>query len=127
VLINRGWIPYDKKPAATRGAGQIAGPVVIEGILRQDKRQGLFMPANDAAKNIWFWYDLPEMARAASVPTALPVYVEAGPAANPGGFPIGGQTWLRLPSNHLEYAFTWYALAVALAAIYILYHRQQRT
>lgn len=126
VLINRGWIPYDKKAAASRAAGQVEGAASVEGILRRDQRQGMFMPPNDAAKNSWFWYDLPAMAKAAGVADALPIYVEAGPTPNPGGFPIGGQTRVKLPENHLEYAFTWYALAVALAAVYILFHRQRR-
>ena len=52
-------------------------------------------------------------------------FVEAGPAKNPGGFPIGGQTRITLPNDHLQYAITWFSLAVALMVIYVLYHRQQ--
>jgi surfeit locus 1 family protein len=31
--------------------------------------------------------------------------------------PIGGVTIIDLPNSHLQYAVTWYGLAVALAAI----------
>jgi surfeit locus 1 family protein len=52
------------------------------------------------------------------------VFVEAGPEPNPGGLPIGGQTQLDLPNDHLQYAITWYSLALALAVIYGLYARR---
>ena len=78
------------------------------------------MPANDPARNEWFWYDLPALARAADVPEAAPFYIEAGPVPNPGGFPIGGQTQIELPGNHVGYALTWFALALALGAIYVV-------
>ncbi|MBI3706116.1 MAG: SURF1 family protein [Proteobacteria bacterium] len=127
VLINRGWVPYERKDPARRAEGQVAGAVTVEGILRREPRHGLFMPDNDAARNEWFWYDLPAMAVATRLADLAPFYVEAGTVANPGGFPIGGQTIIELPSNHIQYAITWYALAVALAVIYVMWHRQQQS
>jgi surfeit locus 1 family protein len=126
VLVSRGWVPYERKDPAGRTAGQVAGPVTVEGILRTEPRKGWLMPANSAERNEWFWFDLPAMAQAAGVPDAARFYIEAGPQPNPGGFPIGGQTQVQLPSNHLGYALTWYALAVALVAIYIASQRAPR-
>lgn len=125
VLVNRGWVPYERKAPDRRAEGQVGGMVTVEGVLRRDERQGPFMPDNDPAANVWFWYDLPAMSRAAGLDPPARFYIEAGPQPNPGGFPIGGQTLMTLPSNHLQYALTWYALAVAAAAIYILYHRRR--
>jgi surfeit locus 1 family protein len=127
VLVNRGWVPYSRKEPATRQEGQVAGPTTIEGILRTEPRKGWLMPDNDAARNEWFWFDLPAMKSSAGVPDAAPFYIEAGPAPNPGGFPIGGQTIVQLPSNHLQYAITWFALAIALAAIYVASQRAPRS
>lgn len=124
VLINRGWVPYDRKDPATRQAGQVEGTVTVEGILRTEPRKGWLMPDNDSARNIWFWFELPAMAQAAGVPDAAPFYIEAARQSNPGGFPVGGQTIIQLPSNHLQYALTWYALAIALAVIYIVSQRR---
>lgn len=123
VLVNRGWVPYSRKDAAARAEGQLAGPVTVEGILRTEPRKGWLMPTNSAQRNEWFWFDLPAMKQAAAVPDAAPFYIEAGPAPNPGGFPIGGQTMVQLPSNHLQYAITWYALAIALGVIYVVSQR----
>ena len=36
----------------------------------------------------------------------------------PGGLPRGGVTRLDLPNRHLEYALTWYGLALTLIGVY---------
>jgi surfeit locus 1 family protein len=125
VLVSRGWVPYERKAPQTRAAAQVQGPVEIVGILRREPRRGWLMPENDAQRNEWFWYDLPAMARATALPELAPFYIEADATPNPGGFPIGGQTVAAVPSPHLQYAVTWYALALALAVIYVLWHRQR--
>lgn len=127
VMINRGWVPYDRRDPSTRMAGEVGGPVTVEGILRTDPRRGptWLMPDNDPARNQWFWFDLPRMAAAAGLSDVAPYYIEAANTPNPGGYPIGGQTMVELPSNHLEYAITWFSLALALAVIYVVWHRQR--
>ena len=124
VVINRGWVPPDRKPPALRDAGQPADPVVVEGVVRRGGRPSLFTPDNQPDENIWYWIDLPAMSRALGAEVA-PFIVEAGPVPNPGGFPVGGQTPSEIRNNHLQYAITWYALAGALSVIYALYHRRR--
>jgi surfeit locus 1 family protein len=125
VLVNRGWVPPARKDPARRAAGQVAGEVGVEGVLRAAPQRSWAMPDNDPARNVWFWWELPAMARAAGLDRVAPFYVEASidPAA-PEGAPLGGQTRHQLPDNHLGYALTWYALAAALAAIYVISQRQ---
>jgi len=122
VLVNRGWVPYERRKPETRAAGQVEGQVTIEGIARREARKGWFMPDNDPTRNEWFWYDLPAMAAAAGLSDIVPLYIEADASPNPGGFPIGGQTIVEIPSPHLQYAITWYALAIALGVIYFVWH-----
>ena len=55
------------------------------------------------------------------------IYLDAGPAENPGGLPKGGQTRIELPNDHLTYALTWFALALSLAVIYVIYHLRSDT
>ena len=72
---------------------------------------------------MWFWYDISAMAaQAGAGRNPLPVVIEAGDAPNPGGFPIGGQTNVNIANNHLQYAFTWYSLAITLIVIYFVFH-----
>jgi surfeit locus 1 family protein len=55
----------------------------------------------------------------------LPFYVDADATPNPGGLPVGGQTRLDLPNDHLQYAITWYALAAGLLGVYIVFIRRR--
>ena len=129
VLVERGWVPTEKRDAATRAAGNPPGMVPVDGLLRlaPAEKPGWFLPANDPGRGEWFWIDLPAIARAAGVPEALPFYLEAGPAPNPGGLPVGGQANTELRNDHLQYAITWFALAAALAVIYLLLLRRELT
>ena len=122
VLVDRGWVPPERKPPSMRAQGQFAGTVTVEGIARTRFRKSFFQPDNDPAKNVWFWVDLRAMARAAGV-TAEPVLVQADLSDIPGGLPKGGQLLVELPNNHLSYIVTWYSAAVAIAVIYVLWHR----
>ena len=128
VLVERGWVPTDKRNASTRAQGNPPGEAVVYGLLRlaPAEKPGGFVPANDPGRGEWFWIDLPAMARAADVPEALSFYVEAVPAPNPGGLPLGGQANTDLPNDHLQYAITWYFLAAALAVFYVLLLRRER-
>jgi surfeit locus 1 family protein len=31
-----------------------------------------------------------------------------------------------LPNDHLQYAITWFALAIGLAVVYVVYHRGRK-
>ncbi|MBI3515628.1 MAG: SURF1 family protein, partial [Proteobacteria bacterium] len=124
VLVNRGWVPLAARLPAARPSGQVEGTVRIEGAVRLSSVPGWFTPANEPGGNLWFYPDVAQMAAAAGLSRVSPVFVEAGPAPNPGGLPIGGQTQVELPNDHLQYAITWYSLAAALAVIYGLFcHR----
>jgi surfeit locus 1 family protein len=126
VFVNRGFVALELKDKAKRAAGELSGTVHIAGLLRVPpaKKPTFFLPDNRPDLNLWFWVDLPAMAKAAGVPDAAPFYIDADAAPNPGGWPKGAVTRLALPNDHLQYAITWYALAVALIVIYIVYHRR---
>jgi surfeit locus 1 family protein len=123
ILIDRGWIPDDRKDPASRAAGEVQGNVAVEGLLRGSQIQSWLVPDNEPQNNVWFYVDVPAMARWAGLAAPHPYYIEAGPTPNPGGLPIGGQSHIDLPNNHLQYAITWYSFAVSLSVIYFLYHR----
>lgn len=123
TLVDRGWIPLDRKNPATRAEGQLQGTVTIDGLIRKPGRSSWFVPDNQTDQNVWFYVDIPPMAAHAGLANVRPYFVEAGKAPNPGGIPIGGQSRIELPNNHLSYAITWYSLAIALVVIYLIYHR----
>jgi surfeit locus 1 family protein len=125
VLFDRGWIPQEKKDPAKRAEGQVPGPVTLTGIVRRTQEQRQFAPDNVPERNVWFHVDAPLMRRmAGAAPDAKldTFFLEADAAANPGGFPIGGQTRLDIPNDHLQYAITWFLIAAALVGVYLAYH-----
>ncbi len=122
VLVDRGWIPIERKPPETRAEGQVAGAQALDGIVRLPPDRAWMQPDNEPANNMWFYVDLPAMAAASGAALRTDLYVDAGPAENPGGYPVGSQTRIELPNDHLQYAVTWGLLAAALAVIYVLYH-----
>jgi surfeit locus 1 family protein len=125
VLFDRGWIPSTKKNPATRTAGQLSGHVDLVGVIRRNQPKPYFVPDNDPAKDFWFTVDVPLMrkiAGGASDPKLDEFFLEADAAPNPGGLPIGGQTRLNIPNDHLQYAITWFLIGLALIGVYIAYH-----
>jgi surfeit locus 1 family protein len=127
IFINRGYIPADLRNPAKRATGQIAGTVHVVGLLRlpPTERPNWFLPENRPDLNYWFWIDLRAMAAADALHRVAPFYIDADAAPNPGGWPRGGVTPLDLPNDHLQYAITWFSLAVALIVIYLLHHRRR--
>lgn len=123
VLINRGWVPNDRKLPETRVEGQLAGDVSLDGIVRQPQRQSWFQPPNEPQANIWFYLDPAEIAATSGLPVRQDLYLDAVKTELPGGFPIGGQTRIRFPNDHLQYAITWGSLALALIVIYVISSR----
>ncbi len=125
ILVNRGWIPLDRKSPESRKPGNPAGEAAVEGYLRAESGPGWFTPKNEPDKNFWFFVDLAAMAKGHGIAKLEPFYVEAGPAENPGGFPVGGITRFEIPNDHLQYAITWYSMAIIGIVIYLLYHRRR--
>ena len=115
VMVNRGFVPEDRKDPATRAQGQIAGPVEIVGVMRWPEQPGLFTPAGEPTKNLWFARDPAAIAQAKGLAPVAPFYVEQESPPAPGGLPRAGKLQPTFPNNHLGYAITWYGLALVLA------------
>jgi surfeit locus 1 family protein len=125
VFVNRGFVPTDLKDPAKRAAGQPAGSIRVGGLLRvpPDTKPGWFVPDNRADINYWFWVDLPAIGTAAGLGDVAPFTIDADATPNPGGWPKGGVTPLVLPNDHLQYAITWFSLAIVALVIYLLSQR----
>ena len=129
LMVNRGFVPFDRKDPATRPEGQVDGPVTIEGLARNPlaEKPSFIVPDNDPAKNVFYWKDLGAMAARAGVPAEelLPFFLDAGAAPVPGGLPVGGVTLIDMPNSHLQYAVTWYGLAATLLVVLVLMLRRK--
>jgi surfeit locus 1 family protein len=113
VLVNRGFVPPERRDPASHGARQ--GPVTVTGLLRMSEPGGAFLRANDPAAGRWYSRDVAAIARARRLGKVAPFFIDADATPNPGGYPVGGLTVVAFPNNHLVYALTWFGLA-ALSA-----------
>jgi surfeit locus 1 family protein len=128
VLVDRGFVPNAFKEPSSRAQGEIDDEVAVTGLARNPETQGLFIPDNEPEGNRWFWRDLGAMSKSmfpAGGPDIAPFILEAERSDIPGGWPLGGQTRLDLPNNHLQYALTWFLLALCLVVIYVIYVRSR--
>ncbi|MBS3648246.1 SURF1 family protein [Pseudaminobacter sp. 19-2017] len=126
VFVNRGFVPYENKDPATRPMSQPTGEAVVKGLARNPvlQKPSMLVPDNDPAKNIFYWKDLNAMAGGIYLPlrsVILPFSIDADATPNEGGLPIGGVTIINFPNNHLQYAFTWFGLAAALAGVMLVW------
>ncbi|MGY3603274.1 MULTISPECIES: SURF1 family protein [unclassified Bradyrhizobium] len=116
VLVNRGFVPPERREPSTRREGNPPGIVSVTGLLRITEPEGGFLRSNDPAANRWYSRDVAAIAAARGQSQVAPFFVDADATPNGGGYPIGGLTVVRFPNNHLIYALTWFAMAIMLAA-----------
>jgi len=121
VLVDRGFVPEGLRDPATRAGGQEEGAIAVEGLLRLPQETNRFTPEPDLGRRTWYARDPAAMAEFLGISLRAPVVIEAGPEPNPGGWPLGGQTLVSFPNNHLQYAVTWFGLALVLLAVYLVY------
>lgn len=114
VLINRGFVPPDRRAPESRAAGQISSETSVTGLLRLSEPRGGFLRTNDPANGRWYSRDVGEIAAARHLSDVAPFFIDADATPNPGGYPVGGLTVVAFPNNHLVYAITWFGLAAML-------------
>lgn len=113
VLVNRGFVPPEKRDPASRPARQ--GVVTLSGLLRVSEPGGAFLRSNDPGGGRWYSRDVAAIASARGVGEVAPFFIDADATPNPGGYPIGGLTVVNFPNSHLAYALTWFGLALLSA------------
>jgi surfeit locus 1 family protein len=127
VMVNRGFVPEDRKQIALTAAGEPSGPVEIVGVLRWPDTHNWFSPTNDVAHNLWFARDPVSIAAAKGVAPVAPFYVEQESPTPAGGWPQPGKLVVHLRNEHLQYAITWYGLALALVVMFVVFVARQRS
>ncbi|WP_137046177.1 SURF1 family protein [Pseudolabrys sp. FHR47] len=118
VLVNRGFVPTERKDAATRRQGTSSGAVEIVGYMRWPESRGMFAPADDMKADVFFTRDPQAMAAARGWTVDAPFYIDQELPVPAGGLPKPGRIDVKLPNNHWQYAITWYGLALALIGVY---------
>ena len=149
LFARRGWVPLEtaaayknwlelqKKQAVSDEGDSVITIQTFNGMLVPKFTRGMMRPDNSPKTNEWYWTDLPAMAAASGLdPTKVipALFLEDG--ANDVKSSDVSPPWLtRLESDgccanldrnaHLEYALTWYSLAIVLLVIYFALWRQK--
>lgn len=119
VVVNRGYTRDWQYPVRT-------GPGEIVGYLRWPEPSPWFVTDRDASADIWYVRDHRLMARVRNWGDVAPFYVEQEAPTPPGGVPHPAHLRPNLPNNHLQYALTWYGLAVVLIAVFVIWTAGRR-
>lgn len=127
VLVNRGFVPPERRDPATRAAGQATGPQTVVGLVRLSEPGGGFLRRNDPNTDRWFSRDVDAIAEARGLSDVAPYFIDADVTANPGGWPRGGLTVIRFANSHLVYALTWFGMAaLTLIGLWVFVRERRR-
>tara|TARA_R110000787_G_scaffold33448_2_gene87408 strand:- start:1185 stop:1859 length:675 start_codon:yes stop_codon:yes gene_type:complete len=118
VMVDRGFMPV-----GSGREGALPDPVTLTGNLQWPNETDKFTPAPDMANNIWFARDVDAMAAALG---AKPILIVARNVAFEDGdvtpFPVDTA---RIPNDHLQYAITWFSLALIWLAMSVYFLRRR--
>lgn len=122
AVVNRGFTPDAMRDASKRTESMVEGEVEIIGLARNPilEKPNSLIPDNQLKKREFYWKDFSDMAKLArgeSQSPVIPFFIDAGKSEAYNGYPLGGTTRMSFPNNHLQYALTWYGLALALIGV----------
>lgn len=126
LLVNRGFLPL-----GSTVPGVSEGPVTITGMVRLPHQPGWMQPDNPPDAGLtdpWVRVDPQRMGPVLGAPLAPWVLEAEADPARPGQLVMNGiKARADLPNNHLQYALTWFALAMTLMVVTVLANRSVST
>ena len=121
VLVNRGFVPL-----GSTGSPASVGQQVVTGLLRLSEPKGGMLRANEPTADRWFSRDVPAIGAHLGV-TLQPYFVDQDEHGPKEAWPQGGLTVIHFPDNHLQYALTWFAMALLCVGAAIAVWRVERS
>jgi len=116
-LINRGWIPFEKKD--TSEINKI-NQEEITGILKIQNKANYFKPANDIEGNYWFTLNRDDIFEYTGKSFSQYIIYLSGDYKIPLPIKISAD----ISNNHKKYAITWFSLAISLLLIYLYFRKK---
>lgn len=127
VFVNRGWVPEEQRRPEDRPTSLVPPPATIDGVVQQAGVKGYFVPENEPQNDVWFTVRPQKMAEHLDLegPIATGYYIDQlGEEPRPTALPFGAERSITVRNEHLQYAITWFLLAITLIVVYVLWHRQ---
>jgi surfeit locus 1 family protein len=122
VVVNAGFVEntMQDRDVEDRAVARLIThePVMLTGYLRFPEAAGVLTPAANLVKRLWFTRDHLAMARAlgwgeGGKPVA-PFYIDLEQPVPASGVPKPGPLEVHLKDDHMQYAVTWFGLAIAV-------------
>ena len=117
VLVDLGWVPLNR-PAPP------SGPAAVDGYVRRPEPGGWLTPRSDPTARHAYALDPAAIGAMLGLPRVAPYTLVALGTVPFGATPVPAAHLPQPPNNHLSYAITWYGLAAALVAVYVVWARK---
>ena len=116
-LINRGWIPFDKKDLPE--INQINQNEILGTLMLQSK-SSMFKPKNEIKKNYWFTLDRDDIFNQTGRKFSNYIIYLNGNYKIPKPRVINA----KISNNHKKYAITWFSMAISILLIYLYFRKK---
>ena len=116
-LINRGWIPFEKK-----GTNEINvfDQKNIIGTLKLQGRKNIFKPDNDLDENYWFSLNREDILKFTGKNfSKYIIYLDGNYQ-----LPRPKKITANISNNHQKYAITWFSLALSILLLYLYFRKK---
>ena len=116
-LMNRGWIPFEKKDLPEINLvdqNQIVGTLMLQ------TKPSTFKPENDIEKNYWFTLDREDILKFTGRNFSEYVIYLNGDYKIPKPRVITA----KISNNHKKYAITWFSMAISILLIYLYFRKK---
>ena len=122
VLVDRGYVRVADRPKVAA-----VGPYAVTGNLHWPQEVDGFTPQPDRAQAMWFARDVDAMAAELGTEPLL-IVARQSTDPDPGVTPLPVSP-SGIPNDHLQYAITWFSLALVWLGMtaYLLWRIRQRT
>jgi len=118
VLVDKGWIRKDKINSIKNS---LLNDDIIEGYTKKIREKKLFTPKNNIKEDFLYSVEIDNLKKSLNK-NIYPLLIIQTSKTNKDIIPNDYE--VRLPNNHLQYAITWYGLAL-FTIIFFLYYRKK--
>ena len=116
-LINRGWIPFEKKDMPEIN---IFDQNNIVGTLKTQGRKNIFKPDNDIKENYWFSLNREDISKFTGKKfSEYIIYLDGNYQ-----LPKPKKITANISNNHKKYAITWFSLAISILLLYLYFRKK---
>ena len=116
-LINRGWIPLDKKDEPDIN---FINENEIIGTLKLQSKASTFKPENDVENNYWFTLDRNDVFKyTGNYYSKYIIYLNGNYQ-----LPKPKEITANISNNHKKYAITWFSMAISILLIYLYFRKK---